>query len=86
MGQSARTVCMEQTIDEETVSHTREKNTSKENTDNGKKGLQNFSCRKKYCVHTMSQMGKEPIIAVIERRGEIIYYKVSTSVFAQNSR
>ena len=27
MGQSARTVCMEQTIDEETVSHTREKNT-----------------------------------------------------------
>ena len=31
MGQSARTVCMEQTIDEETVSHTREKNTSKEN-------------------------------------------------------
>ena len=37
-------------------------------------------------IHTMSQMGKEPIIAVIERRGEIIYYKVSTSVFAQNSR
>ena len=34
----------------------------------------------------MSEMGKNPIIAVIERRGEIIYYKVSTSVFAQNSR
>ena len=26
-------------------------------------------------------MGKEPIIAVIERRGEIIYYKVSKMVF-----
>ncbi len=37
-------------------------------------------------IRTMSQMGKEPIIAVIERRGEIIYYKVSTSVFAQNSK
>ncbi len=37
-------------------------------------------------IHTMSEMGKNPIIAVIERRGEIIYYKVSTSVFAQNSR
>ncbi|MDI1495210.1 MAG: tRNA intron endonuclease [Cenarchaeum symbiont of Oopsacas minuta] len=35
-------------------------------------------------IHTMSKMGKEPIIAVIERRGEIIYYKVSTSIFTQN--
>ena len=76
MGQSARTVCMEQTIDEETVSHTREKNTSV-------KGGKNF--KKKITDGKMSQL-LQNIIAVIERRGEIIYYKVSTSVFAQNSR
>ena len=29
-------------------------------------------------------MGKEPIIAVIERRGEIIYYKISRIKFQQN--
>ena len=29
-------------------------------------------------------MGKEPIIAVIERRGEIIYYKISRINFQQN--
>ena len=29
-------------------------------------------------------MGKEPIIAVIERRGEIIYYKVNKMNFSEN--
>jgi len=29
-------------------------------------------------------MGKEPIIAVIERRGEIIYYKISKINFLEN--
>jgi len=29
-------------------------------------------------------MGKEPIIAVIERRGEVIYYKISKISFNQN--
>jgi tRNA-intron endonuclease len=29
-------------------------------------------------------MGKEPIIAVIERRGEIIYYKINKMNFYEN--
>ena len=29
-------------------------------------------------------MGKEPIIAVIERRGEIIYYKINNMTFLDN--
>jgi len=29
-------------------------------------------------------MGKEPIIAVIERRGEVIYYKISKINFNHN--
>ena len=29
-------------------------------------------------------MGKEPIIAVIERRGEVIYYKISKMTFLEN--
>ncbi len=33
----------------------------------------------------ITQMGKEPIIAVIERRGEVIYYKISRMNFLQNS-
>lgn len=32
-------------------------------------------------VREMSRMGKEAIIAVIERRGEVIYYKVSRARF-----
>ena len=28
-------------------------------------------------VEQITKMGKDPIIAVIERRGEIIYYKIS---------
>ena len=32
-------------------------------------------------IKEMEKMGKEPIIAVVERRGEIIYYKISTMHF-----
>jgi len=35
-------------------------------------------------IEQITQMGKEPIIAVIERRGEIIYYKISKINFLQN--
>lgn len=31
----------------------------------------------------IEQMGKEPIVAVIERRGEVIYYKLSTVAFGR---
>ena len=32
----------------------------------------------------IEQMGKEPIVAVIERRGEVIYYRLSTVAFDRN--
>ena len=35
-------------------------------------------------IQEITSMGKEPIIAVIERRGEIIYYKISRINFQQN--
>ena len=35
-------------------------------------------------IEEITKMGKEPIIAVIERRGEIIYYKISRINFNQN--
>ena len=35
-------------------------------------------------IHEITQMGKEPIIAVIERRGEIIYYKINKMNFSKN--
>ena len=35
-------------------------------------------------IHSIEKMGKEAIIAVIERRGEIIYYKVNQKRFSQN--
>ena len=35
-------------------------------------------------IEQITQMGKEPIIGVIERRGEIIYYKISKMIFHQN--
>ena len=35
-------------------------------------------------IETIAQMGKEPIIAVIERRGEIIYYKINRINFYEN--
>ncbi len=41
-----------------------------------------FKIQKK--IQEITSMGKEPIIAVIERRGEIIYYKISRIKFQQN--
>jgi len=35
-------------------------------------------------IEQITQMGKEPIIAVIERRGEVIYYKISKMNFLEN--
>ncbi len=35
-------------------------------------------------IEEITQMGKEPIIAVIERRGEIIYYKINKMNFYEN--
>jgi len=36
-------------------------------------------------VEEITKMGKEPIIAVIQRQGEIIYYKISRMNFHQNT-
>lgn len=35
-------------------------------------------------IEQITQMGKEPIIAVIERRGEVIYYKINKMNFYEN--
>ena len=35
-------------------------------------------------IEQITQMGKEPIIAVIERRGEVIYYKINKMNFFEN--
>ena len=35
-------------------------------------------------IEDITQMGKEPIIAVIERRGEVIYYKINKMNFYEN--
>ena len=35
-------------------------------------------------IEEITQMGKEPIIAVIERRGEVIYYKINRMDFREN--
>ncbi len=43
----------------------------------GKKEIKDFS----NSIDKILEMGKEPIIAVIERRGEVIYYKVSKMRF-----
>ncbi len=32
-------------------------------------------------INEITEMGKEPIIAVIERRGEVIYYKINKMNF-----
>jgi len=37
-------------------------------------------------IEEITKMGKEPIIAVIQRQGEIIYYKVSKMNFYQNTK
>ena len=36
-------------------------------------------------IEEITKMGKEPIIAVIERRGEIIYYKINKMNFSENT-
>jgi tRNA-intron endonuclease, archaea type len=36
-------------------------------------------------IEQITQMGKEPIIAVIERRGEVIYYRISRINFIKNN-
>ena len=35
-------------------------------------------------IEQIIQMGKEPVIAVIERRGEVIYYKINRMDFYEN--
>jgi tRNA-intron endonuclease len=35
-------------------------------------------------IEQIAKMGKEPVIAVIERRGEVIYYKISRIKFLEN--
>ena len=35
-------------------------------------------------IEQITQMGKEPVIAVIERRGEVIYYKINRIDFPEN--
>ena len=35
-------------------------------------------------IEQITRMGKEPIIAVIERRGEVIYYKINKMSFNEN--
>ena len=37
-------------------------------------------------IEQITNMGKEPIIAVIERRGEVIYYKISKINFLKNEK
>ena len=48
-----------------------------------KESRKRLECYKKK-IEEITKMGKEPIIAVIERRGEIIYYKISRINFNQN--
>lgn len=37
-------------------------------------------------IDEITKMGKEPILAVIERRGEVIYYKISHVNFVANTK
>ena len=37
-------------------------------------------------IEKISKIGKEPIIAVVQRQGEIIYYKISNMNFYQNTK
>lgn len=37
-------------------------------------------------IEEITKMGKEPILAVIERRGEVIYYKLSHVRFVENTK
>lgn len=66
-----------------------------ERGDYGKKGAKylvfGFSDGKNYTagnlqktVTEITKMGKEPIVAVVDGRGEVIYYKISPATFAGN--
>lgn len=35
-------------------------------------------------ISEITRMGKEPVIAVLERRGEVIYYRMSRAAFPRN--
>jgi len=48
-------------------------------------GLNEGKQEKQKKVEEITKMGKEPIIAVIQRQGEIIYYKISRMNFYQNT-
>ena len=37
-------------------------------------------------IEEINKIGKEPIIAVVQRQGEIIYYKLSRMNFYQNTK
>jgi tRNA-intron endonuclease len=37
-------------------------------------------------IEEITKMGKDPILAVIERRGEVIYYKISLIRFVENTK
>lgn len=37
-------------------------------------------------IEEITKMGKEPILAVVERRGEVIYYKLSLVRFMENTK
>ena len=37
-------------------------------------------------IEKITKIGKEPIIAVVQRQGEIIYYKISNTNFYQNTK
>jgi tRNA-intron endonuclease len=37
-------------------------------------------------IEEITKMGKEPILAVIERRGEVIYYRISLVRFVENTK
>lgn len=37
-------------------------------------------------IRDITQMGKEPIMAVVDRHGEIIYYKINSVEFRRNER
>ncbi|MBM2852409.1 MAG: tRNA-intron lyase [Candidatus Nitrosotenuis sp.] len=37
-------------------------------------------------IGEITKMGKEPILAVVERRGEVIYYKLSMVRFVENTK
>lgn len=47
-------------------------------------GRKESACAFRRKVDEMAKMGKEPVIAVIERRGEIIYYKINRVNFFDN--